>query len=57
MRQDWAGNKKPHKRASKFRIDPIVAAIMCRGRAIVHKLDNPPPPERSPYETKELVVI
>ncbi len=56
-RQDWAGNQKPHKRASRFRIDPIVAAIMARGRALVHKLDNPPPPRRSIYETKELTVI
>lgn len=56
-RQDWAGNQKPHKRASRYRIDPIVAAIMARGRALVHKLDNPPPPKRSIYETKNLTVI
>lgn len=34
-KEDAHGNKRPHKRLSHYRIDPIVAAIMARGRAIV----------------------
>ncbi len=34
-KEDANGNRKPHKKASIKRIDPIVAAIMARGRAMV----------------------
>lgn len=37
FRETGEGVKRPHKRASRFRIDPLVAAIMARGRAIVHQ--------------------
>ena len=39
-KEDGNGNKRPHKKASKKRIDPITAAVMARGRAIIVK---PPP--------------
>ena len=39
-KEDAHGNKRFHKAASKKRIDPIVAATMARGRAI---LVSPPP--------------
>ena len=42
-KQDHHGNKRPHKELSNFRIDPIVAAIMARGRAIVTPVPLPPP--------------
>ena len=41
-KQDAHGNKRPHKDLSNFRIDPIVAAIMARGRAIVTPIPQPP---------------
>jgi phage terminase large subunit-like protein len=41
-KQDAHGNKKPHKALSNFRIDPIVAAIMARGRAIVTPIPQAP---------------
>lgn len=41
-KEDAHGNRKPHKRASKKRIDPIVAAVIARGRAIVVDLAAPP---------------
>ena len=43
-KQDAHGNKKPVKELSLYRIDPIVAAIMARGRAIVTPVPAPPPP-------------
>jgi phage terminase large subunit-like protein len=36
-KEDAQGDKRPHKKASKKRIDPITAAVMARGRAIVAK--------------------
>jgi len=33
-KEDAHGNRRPHKKASRKRIDPIVAAIMARGRAV-----------------------
>lgn len=44
LKQDNHGNKKPHKELSLYRIDPIVAGIMARGRAIVVPIPPPPPP-------------
>ena len=43
-KEDAHGNKRPHKGLSSYRIDPIVAAIMARGRAIVVPILAPPPP-------------
>lgn len=42
-KEDAHGNRQFHKRASRKRIDPIVAATMARGRAIVLDLSGPPP--------------
>jgi len=42
-KEDHHGNKRPHKGLSSYRIDPIVAAIMARGRAIVVPILAPPP--------------
>ena len=41
-KEDSHANRIPHKRASKKRIDPIVAAMMARGRAIVLDVDATP---------------
>lgn len=43
-KEDGHGNRRPHKRASKKHIDPIVAGIMARGRAIVLDLKKDPAP-------------
>jgi phage terminase large subunit-like protein len=43
-KEDAHGNKRPHKMLSNYRIDPIVAAIMARGRAIVTPLPPTPLP-------------
>lgn len=42
-KEDAHGNKIPRKALSNYRIDPIVAAIMARGRAIVTPIPMPPP--------------
>ena len=43
-KEDAYSNRQFHKRASKKRIDPIVAAAMARGRAIVLDFSGPAPP-------------
>ena len=43
-KEDRYGNKIPRKDVSQYRIDPIVAAIMARGRAIVVPVPIAPPP-------------
>jgi len=48
-KEDAHGNKRPHKKLSNYRIDPIVAAIMARGRAIVTPTA---PPKGSIYEDR-----
>jgi len=45
-KEDSHGNRKPHKKASIKRIDPIVAAMMARGRAIARESNVEPPPPK-----------
>ncbi len=49
-KEDSFGGRVPHKRASKKRIDPIVAAIMARGRAILLDLEHFATPGTSIYD-------
>ena len=48
-KEDAHGNARPHKAASIRRIDPIVAAIMARGRAIVQPPNFFKPPSLGVY--------
>ena len=49
---DAAGNLKPSKKKSTERIDGIVAAIMALRRAL-----NQPPPSRSVYEDRGIIIL
>ena len=52
VEQDAAGNIKPSKKKSTERIDPIIAAVMALGRAIVNQ-----GPTNSVYESRELITL
>jgi len=52
MAQDPAGNMKPDRAKSREKIDGVVALCMAVGRAMVA-----PPPKKSVYETRGLLVI
>jgi phage terminase large subunit-like protein len=55
-KEDGHGNKRPHKGLSNYRIDPIVAAIMARGRAIVTPVVPPGPPP-SVYDGRGIEIV
>jgi len=54
--QDPAGNQKPDKARSAEKIDPAVALVMAIGRAMVRNA-APPPPPKSVYESRGLLVL
>jgi phage terminase large subunit-like protein len=52
-KEDSQANRIPHKKASKKRIDTIMAAIMARARAIVVDMDDYEP--KSAYEDRGMI--